>query len=91
MKAIEFDRRMAKGYPQLVLDPIWRDRIIELVRDEEATNPSFRLEDTQEKLLPRLAWLYGTLRRIGLPEERAKECLQVSQRLDMEDAFEWVG
>ncbi len=81
---------MAKGYPQLALDPVWRDRILELVREEGVTSRPIPLEDPEEKLLPRLALLYGTLRRIGLSEERTKECLQANQRLDIEEAFEWV-
>jgi hypothetical protein len=52
---------MAKGYPQLTLDPVWRDRILELLREEGDTTHSPQFEDTEEKLLPRIGWLYGTL------------------------------
>lgn len=51
---------MAKSYPQLTLDPVWRDRILELVREEEDATHSPQFEDTEEKLLPRIGWLYGT-------------------------------
>ncbi|KIM34405.1 hypothetical protein M408DRAFT_303614 [Serendipita vermifera MAFF 305830] len=90
LKALEFDRRMAKSYSQLNLDPVWRERIFELVREEQGQFNSLKLNDTEEKLLPRLAWLYGTLRRVGLAEEQTKQCLESSQRLDMEEALEWV-
>jgi hypothetical protein len=51
---------MAKGYPLLALDPLWRDRILELVREEGSTGHSPQLDETEDKLLPKIGWLYGT-------------------------------
>jgi len=90
MKAVETERRMAQEYTQLSLDTLWRDRVLSILRsDQEGTVP-LAYEDPEDKLLPRLGQLYGVLRRMGISEERTRQCLGANRRLDLEEALEWV-
>lgn len=48
------------------------------------------LDDSEEKVLPRLAITYGTLRRLGFSDARVEDCLQAIPGVDIEEAYEWV-
>jgi ATP-dependent RNA helicase DHX29 len=48
------------------------------------------LEETDEKLVARLALTYGILRRLGFSEETVANCLKAIPGVDMDDAYEWV-
>lgn len=48
------------------------------------------LEDTDEKLVARLALTYGILRRLGFSEGIVDSCLKAIPGLDVDDAYEWV-
>jgi hypothetical protein len=90
VKAMETERRMAQEYTLLSLDPLWRDRILSILRsDQEGTVP-LAYDDPENKLLPRLGQLYGVLRRMGISEERTRQCLEANRRMDLEEALEWV-
>lgn len=59
------------------------------LRFEPCTAPS-SLDDSEEKILTRLAVTYGTLRRLGFSDARVEECLQAIPGVDVDEAFEWV-
>jgi ATP-dependent RNA helicase DHX29 len=48
------------------------------------------LDDSEEKVLMRLAITYGTLRRLGFSDARVEECLQAIPGVDVDEAYEWV-
>lgn len=81
---------MARSYTLLSLEPTWRDRVLELLQSDQEGPVPLSSDDPEDKLLPRLGQLYGMLRRMGVPEERVKKCLDANQRIDLEEALEWV-
>lgn len=48
------------------------------------------VDEPEEKAIVRLAITYGMLRRLGVSEARAEECLRAINGVDMDEAFEWV-
>ncbi|KAG8825621.1 hypothetical protein FRC19_010953 [Serendipita sp. 401] len=92
LKALEVDRRMAKSYRLLDFPALWRNQILELIREEQKqqVSKSSLLGESEDKLLPRFGILYGVLRRLGLSQAHTMECLSANRRLDLEEALEWV-
>ena len=60
------------------------------LRREPCAAPS-SLDDSEEKVLTRLAITYGTLRRLGFSDARVEECLQAIPGVDTDEAYEWVS
>ncbi|KAG8833444.1 hypothetical protein FRC18_003587, partial [Serendipita sp. 400] len=91
LKALEVDRRMAKSYRLLDFPALWRNQILELIREEQKqqVSKSPLLGESEDKLLPRFGILYGVLRRLGLSQAHTMECLSANRRLDLEEALEW--
>ncbi|KAF9512352.1 hypothetical protein BS47DRAFT_1330374 [Hydnum rufescens UP504] len=93
-KAIEFDRRVAKSLPRLDFDPILRNRVLKLVREEKAQTDdasSFPLlNEAPDKVLIRSGVTYGVLVRMGFSEERVNECLKASSTFELDEAFNWL-
>jgi ATP-dependent RNA helicase DHX29 len=90
MKAMETERRLAQDYTSLSFDPLWRDRILSILRSDQEGIVALAYDDPEDKLLPRLGQLYGVLRRMGISEERTQQCLEANRRIDLEEALEWV-
>jgi hypothetical protein len=90
VKAMETERRLAQDYTSLSLDPVWRDRILSILRSDQEGIVPLAYDDPEDKLLPRLGQLYGVLRRMGISEERTQQCLEANRRIDLEEALEWV-
>jgi ATP-dependent RNA helicase DHX29 len=48
------------------------------------------IPEPEDKVLPRLAVTYGTLRGLGFSEERIEECLKAIPDVELDSAVEWV-
>lgn len=46
--------------------------------------------DAQDKVIAKVATLYGILEQLGFKAERVEQCLRVVKALDLEDCLEWV-
>ncbi|PVG04614.1 P-loop containing nucleoside triphosphate hydrolase protein [Serendipita vermifera] len=90
LKGIEFDRRMSKGYSHLELDLLWRERILQLVSTKSDVLVPLQIDESEDKLLPRIGLLYGVLRRMHFSTKTARLAIMASKRLDVEEAIEWI-
>jgi ATP-dependent RNA helicase DHX29 len=68
---------------------LWRRRALDLVAQEEEENLKL-LSESSNKILPRLAIIYGILRRLGFQHVDSIQCLQSVQILDLDTALDWV-
>ncbi|KAG8713990.1 hypothetical protein FRC11_010257 [Ceratobasidium sp. 423] len=88
IKALEQDSRTSKSLPRLDIDTSIRDQILELIRAAEPVSKP--IQEPEAKILPRLAVTYGTLRGLGLPENRIEECLKAIPDVEIDSAIEWL-
>jgi ATP-dependent RNA helicase DHX29 len=49
------------------------------------------MDESQEKLMPRIAITYGVLRRLGFSEDIVQECLNSIMGIELGEALDWVG
>jgi hypothetical protein len=82
---------MSKSYQRLQIEASWRDQALGLALSEEESTALSVPDENEEKLLLRLGILYGVLHRLGIPPHRIEECLSANRKIDIEEAFEWVG
>ena len=68
---------------------MWRRRVLDLVAQEEEEKLKL-LSEPSNKVLPRLAIIYGILRRLGFQHVDSIQCLQSVQNLDLDAALDWV-
>lgn len=68
---------------------MWRRRVLDLVAQEEEEKLKL-LSESSNKVLPRLAIVYGVLRRLGFQHVASIQCLQSVQNLDLDTALDWV-
>ncbi|CAE6422967.1 unnamed protein product [Rhizoctonia solani] len=88
IKTLEQDNRASKTFPRIDIDVTIRDRILELIK---AVEPVPKLiQEPEAKVLPRLAVTYGTLRGLGLPENKIGECLKAIPDVDIDSAIDWL-
>ncbi|CAE6501779.1 unnamed protein product [Rhizoctonia solani] len=88
IKALEQDSRTSKTLPRLDIDTTTRDRILELIK-AVAYVPKL-IQEPEAKVLPRLAITYGTLRGLGLSENKIEECLKAIADADIDSAIGWL-
>lgn len=50
--------------------------------------PAYEQED---KVVAKVATIYGVLEQTGFTAERIEECLRSVKTLDLDDAFDWVS
>ncbi|THH31998.1 hypothetical protein EUX98_g2176 [Antrodiella citrinella] len=48
------------------------------------------VDEPESKALPKLAITYGTLRRLGFPEDDVYQCLESVSGLELDDAIDWL-
>ncbi|CAE6476966.1 unnamed protein product [Rhizoctonia solani] len=88
IKTLEQDSRTSKTLPRLDIDSSIRDRILDLIRAMDSV-PKL-IQEPEAKVLPRLAITYGTLRGLGLPENKIEECLKAIPDIDIDSAIDWL-
>ncbi|KAI0702499.1 P-loop containing nucleoside triphosphate hydrolase protein [Cytidiella melzeri] len=89
VKTIEQERRFADTLPLLELDSAYVDQILDLALTEtQVYNDT--LDESQEKLIPRMAATYGVLRRLGFTEDTVEKCLSSIPGIELGEAFDWL-
>ncbi|KAG8712172.1 hypothetical protein FRC09_020158, partial [Ceratobasidium sp. 395] len=88
IKLLEQESRTSKSLPRIDIDPTIRDRILESLKEVEVN--AKLIPEPEDKVLPRLAVTYGTLRGIGLPVDKVEECLRAIPDIDIDSALEWL-
>ncbi|KAG0148747.1 hypothetical protein CROQUDRAFT_669777 [Cronartium quercuum f. sp. fusiforme G11] len=96
-KTLEFDRRAAKAFPGLRWsDSRVQSQILDLARTNQQAGEDFVKApgssngDDDEKLLQRLAVLYGVLDKLGYPKSRIEDCLGTIKMIDFEEAMDYL-
>ncbi|KAH8100605.1 P-loop containing nucleoside triphosphate hydrolase protein [Cristinia sonorae] len=90
VKAIEQDRRFSQSLTPLQLDQSFIEQILRLITETESPAAPHTLEEPESKALPKLAITYGTLRRLGFPEDDVCTCLESISSIELDDAIEWL-
>ncbi|KAH9486800.1 putative helicase C15C4.05 [Psilocybe cubensis] len=90
LKSIEVDRRYSQTLPRLDIDPLLRDKLLDISLNSEISEGQKTVEDSEEKTLSRLSISYGVLRRLGFTEERVDECLRSISGVELDEAFDWL-
>ncbi|KAH7106886.1 P-loop containing nucleoside triphosphate hydrolase protein, partial [Auriculariales sp. MPI-PUGE-AT-0066] len=104
LKALEVDRRFSKTFTSLDLDSDLEDEIIELAKQDYSLGPVLNasldsmlncwpadeIDEPEEKALLSLGVTYGILRRIGVPQAVAEDCLAQMNGIDLDDAAVWL-
>ncbi|KAH6917258.1 pre-mRNA-splicing factor ATP-dependent RNA helicase prp22 [Coprinopsis sp. MPI-PUGE-AT-0042] len=88
---IEADRRHSSTFPHLDLEPLVKEQLFDLIHRSKRWEEPKPLEDTDEKLVVRLALTYGILRRLGFSEGTVDDCLKAVPGVDMDEAYEWLA
>ncbi|KAM0753239.1 P-loop containing nucleoside triphosphate hydrolase protein [Meredithblackwellia eburnea MCA 4105] len=92
VKVIDYERRLAKGfssYPWQEQDLI--QRIIQLELKLNGDDSPLPLPDLpDEKVIAKVAVLFGTLEQLGFTKERTEECLRAIKNLELDDAIDWL-
>ncbi|GHJ89786.1 hypothetical protein NliqN6_6188 [Naganishia liquefaciens] len=95
LKAIDFDKRMIKGYIRLDIDPSLRDEILEADREQRPDKvarvsiPSDPV--AKEKHLLRVYIIYQVLTKLGHAEPAVLECLKrMGEKDTWEDGLNWT-
>ncbi|KAL5535622.1 hypothetical protein ACEPAF_3716 [Sanghuangporus sanghuang] len=91
LKSIEYDRRMAKGLPQVDIDEGTLNEIMQLIEQEESEKDIAKLpSSSREKLTGQIGITYGVLRRLGFAEQIVCKCLKEAPGIDLDQAFDWL-
>ncbi|KAH8086830.1 hypothetical protein HD553DRAFT_340801 [Filobasidium floriforme] len=95
IKAIDFDRRMNKGYITLNLEESLQEELLELNKTtvrrpaEPLKIPTTQQE--KEKTLLKLYINFGVLTRLGYQEEKVLKCLEVvGEKGGWEEGLDWL-
>ncbi|KAG9124558.1 hypothetical protein FRC07_011145 [Ceratobasidium sp. 392] len=88
IKLLEQESRTSKSLPRVDIDSLIRDRILDIIKAAEVNMKL--IPEPEDKVLPRLAVTYGTLRGMGLSEEKSEECLRTIPDVDIDSALEWL-
>lgn len=65
-------------------------RIIDLALSDRGDETPQPMYEAQDKIIAKVATLYGILEQLGFKTERVEQCLRVVKALDLEDCLEWV-
>lgn len=56
--------------------------------DEECPLPVY---ETEDKVVAKVATLWGILKQLGFTKERIEECLRAVRALELDDVLDWVS
>lgn len=62
--------------------------VLQASTDEETPLPTYEPED---KVIAKVATLYGTLEQLGFTKERIEECLRAVKVLELDEVLDWVS
>ncbi|BGP39119.1 hypothetical protein JCM10449v2_003057 [Rhodotorula kratochvilovae] len=91
VKIFDYERRISKTMPTY----LWQEqdlkrRVLELAlaeHEEEAPQPVYEPED---KVVAKVATLYGILEQLGFKTERVEQCIREVKTLELEDCLDWL-
>ncbi|GAA6012163.1 hypothetical protein JCM10207_005153 [Rhodosporidiobolus poonsookiae] len=93
VKVIDYERRISKtmpGYSWSANDQDLQRRILELAAAETAEDAPQPVYESEDKVVAKVATLYGILEQLGFTAERVEECLRKVKVLDLDDCMDWL-
>ncbi|KAI5477732.1 hypothetical protein MNV49_005921, partial [Pseudohyphozyma bogoriensis] len=91
LKVFDYERRLAKTYPYYAwTEQDLQKRILALAlatTDEEGPQPT---DEPEDKVIAKVATLWGILEGLGFTKERAEECLRAVRNLELEEVLDWL-
>ncbi|GAA6051223.1 hypothetical protein JCM3770_005879 [Rhodotorula araucariae] len=91
VKIFDYERRISKTMPSY----FWQEqdlkrRVLELAlaeHEEETPQPVY---ETEDKVVAKVATLYGVLEQLGFKSERVEQCIREVKNLELEDCLDWL-
>ncbi|GAA6031102.1 hypothetical protein JCM8097_004004 [Rhodosporidiobolus ruineniae] len=93
VKVIEYERRISKtmpGYSFGANDLDLQRRVLELAQSEVKDETPQPLYEPEDKVIAKVATLYGILEQLGFTSERIEECLKAVKILDLDECMNWL-
>ncbi|GAA6061389.1 hypothetical protein JCM10212_000649 [Sporobolomyces blumeae] len=91
VKVIDYERRLSKtlsGYAWTEQD--LQRRIIELALHDSALDAPQPVHEPFDKVVSRVATLFGILEQLGFVASRIEECLGSVRQLELDDCLDWL-
>ncbi|GAA5955052.1 hypothetical protein JCM3765_003173 [Sporobolomyces pararoseus] len=91
VKVIDYERRQSKafsGYAWTEQD--LQRRIIELALQDTASEVPQPVHEPIEKVISKVATLFGILEQLGFTSTRIQECLEKVKVLELDDCLDWM-
>ncbi|GAA5993713.1 hypothetical protein JCM10908_001342 [Rhodotorula pacifica] len=91
VKVYEYERRMSKTLPSFA----WHERdvqrrVLDLAMSETADETPQPVYEPQDKVVAKVATLFGILEQLGFRSERIEECLRKVRTLEIDDCLDWL-
>ncbi|GAA5984920.1 hypothetical protein JCM11641_003627 [Rhodosporidiobolus odoratus] len=93
VKVIDYERRMAKtmpGYAFSANDQDLQRRILDLALLEAKDETPQHTFESEDKVIAKVATLFGILEQLGFTETRIEECLRAVKVLDLDECMDWL-
>ncbi|GAA5869879.1 hypothetical protein JCM1840_007661 [Sporobolomyces johnsonii] len=91
VKVIEYERRLSKtlsGYAWTEQD--LQRRIIELALADSKDDVPQPVNEPEDKVVAKVATLFGILEQLGFTPERIEECLRAVRVMELDDCLDWL-
>lgn len=73
-----------------VAPPLQQRRVLELAMSETVDETPQPVYEPQDKVVAKVATLFGILEQLGFRSERIEECIRKVKTLEIEDCLDWV-
>ncbi|GAA5938098.1 hypothetical protein JCM10213_000830 [Rhodosporidiobolus nylandii] len=93
VKVIDYERRLSKtmpGYSFSANDQDLQRRILELATSETKDDAPQPVYEPEDKVIAKVATLFGILEQLGFTAERIEECLRAVKVLELDDCMDWL-
>lgn len=91
VKVIDYERRQSKalsGYAWTEQD--LQRRIIDLALQDTADDLPQPIHEPEEKVISKVATLFGILEQLGFNSSRIQECLEKVKIMELDDCLDWM-
>ncbi|BGP54757.1 hypothetical protein JCM8202_003265 [Rhodotorula sphaerocarpa] len=91
VKTFEYERRMSKTLPTYA----WQERdlqrrVLDLAMNETLEESPQPVYEPQDKVVAKVATLFGILEQLGFRKQRVEECLRKVKALEIDDCLDWL-
>ncbi|GAA5902381.1 hypothetical protein JCM6882_000515 [Rhodosporidiobolus microsporus] len=93
VKVIDYERRISKtmpGYSFSQSDAGLQRRILDLALSEAEGETPLPVHEHEDKVVAKVATLWGILEQLGFTPERIEECLRSVKVMELDDCMNWL-